>query len=221
VICRNRGIPKSGSKLPRFRRSRPTRHPSWCVADENRRDQMDAAVIALVRRQRRPSPASCTGLQSRQLPAHASNAGADQGLVADESERETDQDRREGGEPRSLCSVSDGRGRHSPKPVRRDPADDRGTATAHHIGSVRRSFFHAFAANHRRSAVRQLHNSGEVRLDDRKFGIFRRSARSWPASRRSTNGGGSLGLSKTPNRARLGMETAAIRGMSAYWLLKI
>ena len=54
--------------------------------------------------------------------------------------------------------------------------------------------------------MRSLQTIGEVRLDDRKFGIFRRSARSWPARRRSTNGGGSLGL----------METAAIWGMLGY-----
>jgi hypothetical protein len=39
---------------------------------------MDAAVMPLVRRQRRPPSASCAGLQSRQFPAHASNAGANQ-----------------------------------------------------------------------------------------------------------------------------------------------
>jgi hypothetical protein len=37
---------------------------------------LHAAVMPLVRRQRRPPSASCAGLQSRQFPAHASNAGA-------------------------------------------------------------------------------------------------------------------------------------------------
>ena len=60
-----------------------------------------------------------------------------------------------------------------------------------------------------RSSQGQMQTIGEVRLDDRKFGIFRRSARSWPARRRSTNGQQSAGLSKTPNRARFGMETVA------------
>ena len=46
-----------------------------------------------VRRERRPSPASCAGLQSRQFPAHFGDAGADQGLVSDESEGEAHQDR--------------------------------------------------------------------------------------------------------------------------------
>ena len=66
-------------------------------------DQVDAAVMPDVRRQCGPAPASCAGLQSRQFPAHAGDAGADQRLVADEPEGETDQDRREGREPRPLC----------------------------------------------------------------------------------------------------------------------
>jgi DDE family transposase len=62
--------------------------------------------------QRGAAPASC-GLQSRQFPAHAGDARADQELVADELEGEADQDRRQGGEPWPLCRLSDGRGRHS------------------------------------------------------------------------------------------------------------
>src|ERR1700731_1481913 len=49
---------------------------------------MDATVMSFVRRQRGSSPASCARLQSRQLSAHAGDAGADQGLVADEPEGE-------------------------------------------------------------------------------------------------------------------------------------
>ena len=41
------------------------------------RDPMDAAFLSLLRRQRRPAPASCARLQSRQLPAHAGDARAD------------------------------------------------------------------------------------------------------------------------------------------------
>src|SRR5205807_744232 len=67
-----------------------------------------------------------------------------------------------------------------------------------------------FAANHRRSAVRQLYNSGEVRLDDRKFGIFRRSARSWLASRRSTNGG----VRRACQRRQIGQDLAWKRRLS-------
>ena len=39
------------------------------------RDQVDAAVMLLLRRQRRPASASCAGLQSRQLHADAGDAG--------------------------------------------------------------------------------------------------------------------------------------------------
>jgi hypothetical protein len=91
---------------------------------------MDAAVIPLVCRQRRPPSASCAGLQSRPFPAHASNAGADQRLVAGKPEGKADQDRREDREPRPLCRLSDGRDRHSEKFVRRDFASDRPIAAA-------------------------------------------------------------------------------------------
>ena len=91
---------------------------------------MDAAVVPLVRRQRRPTPASCARLQSRQFSAHAGDAGADQRLVADEPEGKADQDRREAREPRPLCRLPNGRGRNSAKCVRRYPQADRGTAAA-------------------------------------------------------------------------------------------
>src|SRR6516225_7592152 len=75
-----------------------------------------------------------------QFPAHAGDAGADQGLVADESEGKADQDRREGGEPRPLCYLPDGRGRHRTANVPRDFAAHRGaTAAATTSASVRRS----------------------------------------------------------------------------------
>ena len=61
-----------------------------------RRDQVDATVVPNVRRQCGAAPASCARLQPRQFPAHAGDAGADQGLVADDLEGQADQDRREG-----------------------------------------------------------------------------------------------------------------------------
>src|SRR5215831_10883038 len=70
----------------------------------------------------------------------AGDAGADQGLVADDSEGQADQDRREGGELRPLCYLPDGRGRHRTANVPRDFAADRGaTAAATTSASVRRS----------------------------------------------------------------------------------
>src|SRR5262245_39508732 len=66
--------------------------------------------------------------------------GADQGLVADDLEGQADQDRREGGEPRPLCYLPDGRGRHRTASVPRDFAAHRGaTAAATTRASVRRS----------------------------------------------------------------------------------
>ena len=65
--------------------------------------------------------APCPG----QLFAHAGDARADQRLVADEPQREADQDRREGRQPRPLRRLSDGGGGNSEKPVRRHPAADR------------------------------------------------------------------------------------------------
>jgi hypothetical protein len=58
------------------------------------------------------------------------DAGADQGLVADDLEGQADQDRREGGEPRPLCYLPDGRGRHRTANVPGDFAAHRGTAAA-------------------------------------------------------------------------------------------
>src|SRR5499427_4433106 len=75
-----------------------------------------------------------------QLHAHAGDAGADQGLVADESEGQADQDRREGRQPRPLCRLPDGRGRHPTANVPGDSAADSGTAAAATTSaSVRRS----------------------------------------------------------------------------------
>jgi hypothetical protein len=82
------------------------------IQGRQRRDQVDAAVPPDVRRQRGAAPASRAPLQPRQFPAHVGDAGADQGLIADKLERQADQDRREGREPRPLCRLPDGRGRH-------------------------------------------------------------------------------------------------------------
>src|ERR1700719_1952720 len=52
------------------------------------------------------------------------------GLVADEPQREADQDRRKGRQPRPLYRLPDGRGRHPTANVPGDFAPDRGTPTA-------------------------------------------------------------------------------------------
>src|SRR5882724_13290413 len=127
-----------------------------------RRNQVDTAVMSVIRRQRGSSTASCAGLQSRQFSAHAGDAGADQGVVTDEPEGKADQDRREDRQPWPLCRVSDGRSRHSQKSLCRHSADDRGTAAAARcIDSVMRSVSRIPSKT-----------GGKVRLDDGKFGKF-------------------------------------------------
>ena len=117
-----------------------------------RRDQVDAAVVQDVRRQRGAAPASCARLQPRQLPAHAGDARANQGLVADELEREGDQDRREGRQPRPLCCLPDGRGRHPTANIPGDIAAHYGTAAAATSAGVRCSMGMRSRATDRRSA---------------------------------------------------------------------
>ena len=93
-------------------------------------DQMDAPELSVVRRQRCSTSASCAGLQSWKFPAHAGDAGPDQGLIDDDSQGEIHQDRREGRKSWPLRRLPDGRGRHSQKLVRRPPPAHRGVATA-------------------------------------------------------------------------------------------
>src|SRR5262245_8794405 len=117
------------------------------------RDQVDTAVVQDVRGQRRAAPTSCARLQSWQLSPHACNTGANQGLVADELEGEADQDRREGGEPRTLCRLPNGGGRHPTTNVPGDSAADRGTtAAATTRASMKRSIVTRSSAIDRRNA---------------------------------------------------------------------
>ena len=97
----------------------------------------------------------CARLQPRQFPAHSGDAGADQGLVADEPEGEADQDRREGREPRPLRRLPDGRGRHRTANVPRDFAAHRGTtAAATARASMKRLIVTRSSAIDRRNASR-------------------------------------------------------------------
>ena len=96
-----------------------------------------------------PTPCGSNFMRSpiiSQLPAHAGDARTNQGLVADEAQRETHQDWREGRAPRPLCRLPDGRGRRSETSVRRHPSAHRGpTAAAAHVNSsVISSIYHAF-----------------------------------------------------------------------------
>ena len=119
------------------------------------RDQVDTAVVQDVRGQRRAAPTSCARLQSWQLSPHACNTGVDQGLVADELEGEADQDRCEGGEPRTLCRLPNGGGRHPTTNVPGDSAADSGTtAAATTRASMKRSIVTRSSAIDRRNASR-------------------------------------------------------------------
>ena len=121
----NRGILRSGDGVveitparPRFlRAARKPRPPPSCVLAQTPRSWF-----------------------TKYNDGRATEPIADQGLVADESEGQADQDRREGGEPRPLCYLPDGRGRHRTANVPRDFAAHRGaTAAATTSASVRRS----------------------------------------------------------------------------------
>src|SRR3954466_9711103 len=130
------------------------RHVRAMDQGRQRCDQVDAAVVPDVRRQRGPAPASCARLQSWQLSPHTCNTGADQGLVADELEGEADQDRREGGEPRTLCRLPNGGGRHPTTNVPGDSAADRGTtAAATARASMKRSIVTRSRANQQEECV--------------------------------------------------------------------
>src|SRR5438093_8381756 len=119
------------------------------------RDQVDTAVVQDIRGQRRAAPTSCARLQSWQLSPHTCNTGADQGLVAGELEGEADQDRREGGEPRTLCRLSNGGDRHPTTNVPGNSAADRGTtAAATTRASMKRSIVTRSRAIDRRNASR-------------------------------------------------------------------
>ena len=132
----------SGSVSSWFRRHQKSLESRAGAMDQGgqRRAQVDATVVPNVRGQRRAAPASCARLQSRQFLVDAGDALADQGLVTDKLEGQADQDRRESREPRPLCYLPDGRGRHRTVNVPRDFAAYRGaTAAATTSASVRRS----------------------------------------------------------------------------------
>ena len=89
------------------------------------RDQVDAAVMLLVRRQCGASSVARAGLQSRQLHADAGLARGGRAVVADQPAGEADQDRCQGRAPRPLRRLPDGRGRGAERTVRENPATDR------------------------------------------------------------------------------------------------
>jgi hypothetical protein len=139
-----------------------------------RMPQRDGLISGNVRRQWGAAPASCARLQPRQFPVHAGDAGADQGLVADESEGQADQDRREGGEPRPLCYLLNGRGRHRTANVPGDFATDRGaTAAATTSASVRRSMSCIQEQQPTEEVCPNARGNGQVRPSTKRSGYQR------------------------------------------------
>jgi hypothetical protein len=68
--------------------------------------EVDPTVMPHLRRQRGAPPVPRTGVQSRQLHAHAGDAEDGGAVVADQLAREADQDRRQGQKPRAATSLS-------------------------------------------------------------------------------------------------------------------
>jgi hypothetical protein len=60
------------------------------------RDQVDPAVVPILRRECRPPPVACAGVQPWQFHADAGDAEDGGAVVADQPAREADQDRRQG-----------------------------------------------------------------------------------------------------------------------------
>jgi hypothetical protein len=103
-----------------------------------------------------PSPLSESSVTGKNITGKTEKRGdarTNQGLVADEPEGQADQYRREVREPRLLCRLPDGRGRHPAANIPGDSAAHRGTAAAATTrASVRRSIFVHSRATDGRSA---------------------------------------------------------------------
>ena len=95
---------------------------------------MDSAVVPYLGRQRRSPSAPCARLQPRQLHADARDAEGGGTVVTDQPAGEADQDRRQGGQPRPLRYVPNGRGRGAATDVQRNPVADRPAAGAARAG---------------------------------------------------------------------------------------
>jgi len=84
----------------RRRLLQPARYGGAMDQGRQGRDQVDAAVMPALRRQRRAPSAPRAGLQSRQLHADAGDAQGGGAVVTDQAPREADQDRCQGRQPR-------------------------------------------------------------------------------------------------------------------------
>ncbi len=89
------------------------------------RHQVDAAFMPQVARQCYSAPASCPGLQSRQLHADAGLAEGSGALVADHVGGKASEDRREGGAAWPVRHLPTGRGGGAEGTVLENPKPDR------------------------------------------------------------------------------------------------
>ena len=111
-----------------------------------------------------PSLIHCSHVLPTTIPAHTGDAGADQGLVADDLERQADQDRREGREPRPLCYLPDGGGRHRTANVPGDfAARCRAAAEAAARASMRRPNGYAFNSARRADCAQMTRKNRQLR----------------------------------------------------------
>src|SRR6202049_3443357 len=123
----------------RRRLLQPARHLRAVHQGRQERDQVDAAVMPHLRRQRGSPSTPCPRVQPRQLSAQACNAQDGAAVVADQPAREAGQDRREGGEPWALRDLPDGRGCGVSSDVPGNPIADRAAAGTARAGMTRRS----------------------------------------------------------------------------------
>jgi hypothetical protein len=89
----------------------PPRHLRAVHQRGQERDQVDPAVVPFLRRQCGSPAASCPGVQPWQFHADAGDAQDGGAVVADQSARKADPDRRKGRQPWPVCDFPDGRGR--------------------------------------------------------------------------------------------------------------
>jgi hypothetical protein len=119
--------------------------------------------------------------RSRQLPTHAGDPRADQGVVAHEPVRKADQDRCEGRQPWPLCHVSDGRSSHPAAVIRGNYAADRRVTVASGDSSNMRS---------RDERSFGLKTTGEVRDNEPSASLFIVQRPDWlPITRQCSTSG--------------------------------
>jgi hypothetical protein len=136
------------------------------------------------------------------------DAGADQGLVADEPEGKADQDWREGREPRPLHRLPDGRGRHpTAKCSRRFYASSQNYGRSHHQRQRETFDNHVFKGNRQEECAQMQKKRPDQPIDHRS---------GWPEGWQPPEP--SIGLARSPITARIftsGRESSGESGFDA------